>query len=116
MSRVEVQIMGQGYVLASPEGAEEALKAAAVRVNTAMCGIRDAGKIKARDRIAVLASLNLAFDLEQAQAAAPAAQTVELNNAPALTSPSPQDQDIDAVLRELIARLDQTLQRDGQLL
>jgi hypothetical protein len=28
-----------------------------------MCRIRDAGKVKARDRIAVLASLNLAFEL-----------------------------------------------------
>ncbi len=30
-----------------------------------MCRIRDAGKVKARDRIAVLASLNLAFELSQ---------------------------------------------------
>jgi cell division protein ZapA (FtsZ GTPase activity inhibitor) len=28
-----------------------------------MCRIRDAGKVRARDRIAVLAALNLAFDL-----------------------------------------------------
>jgi len=28
-----------------------------------MCRIRDAGKVKARDRIAVLAALNLAFDV-----------------------------------------------------
>ena len=28
-----------------------------------MCKIRDAGKVKARDRIAVLAALNLAFDV-----------------------------------------------------
>ena len=31
-----------------------------------MCKIRDAGKVKARDRIAVLASLNLAFDVSDA--------------------------------------------------
>ena len=111
MSRVEVQIMGQGYVLASPEGAEDALKAAAMRVNTAMCDIRDAGKIKARDRIAVLASLNLAFDLERAQSAPAAVQTPE---------PAPHgnadDTDANAVLRELIGQLDQALQSDGQLL
>ena len=107
MSRVEVQIMGQGYVLASPEGAEDALKAAAVRVNTAMCDIRDAGKIKARDRIAVLASLNLAFDLERAQ------------STPATVHPSdpvPSEANVDDHLRELIDRLDQALQNDGQLL
>ena len=33
------------------------------KVDTAMCKIRDAGKVKARDRIAVLAALNLAFDV-----------------------------------------------------
>lgn len=116
MSRVEVQIMGQGYVLASPQGAEETLKAAAVRVNTAMCGIRDAGKIKARDRIAVLASLNLAFDLEQAQSAASSPSTSDAKAMPQSAQGESESHDADAVLRELIAKLDQTLQRDGQLL
>jgi cell division protein ZapA len=35
------------------------------KVDTAMCRIRDAGKVKARDRIAVLAALNLAFDVAE---------------------------------------------------
>jgi cell division protein ZapA len=67
--RIEVNIMGQGYVLASSDGDEQAVRAAAQRVDGAMCKVRDAGKIKARDRIAVLAGLNLAFELEQAPAA-----------------------------------------------
>ncbi|MEY4980266.1 MAG: Cell division protein ZapA [Pseudomonadota bacterium] len=63
--QIEVQIMGQGYLLSCPEGGESALLDAVERVDTAMCRIRNAGKVKARDRIAVLASLNLAFELSQ---------------------------------------------------
>jgi cell division protein ZapA len=63
MKQVEVQIMGQSYLLACPEGGEQRLLEAVERVDTAMCRIRDAGKVKARDRIAVLAALNLAFDV-----------------------------------------------------
>ena len=61
--QVEVQIMGQSYLLACPEGGEQRLLEAVEKVDTAMCRIRDAGKVKARDRIAVLAALNLAFDV-----------------------------------------------------
>ncbi len=60
--QLDVQIMGQSYILGCPEGGEDRLLAAVRKVDEAMCKIRDAGKIKARDRIAVLAALNLAFD------------------------------------------------------
>ena len=63
MSRVEVSIMGQSLVLSSPDGEEDALREAAHRVDAAMCRIRDAGKVKARERIAILASLNLVFEM-----------------------------------------------------
>jgi len=53
--QVEVQIMGQSYILACPDGGQAALMQAVERVDAAMCRIRDAGKVKARDRIAVLA-------------------------------------------------------------
>lgn len=116
MSRIEVSIMGQGYVLGSPDGEEDALRAAAGRVDKAMCSIRDAGKIKARDRIAVLTSLNLAFDLTKAEE--------RLAQAPQVPAPSDTSGDIaqasgddsERALRHLIARLDQALQQDGQLL
>ena len=62
MKQIEVQIMGQGYLLGCPEGGEDRLHMAVQKVDEAMCKIRDAGKTKARDRIAVLAALNLAFD------------------------------------------------------
>jgi cell division protein ZapA len=76
MKQLEVQIMGQSYLLGCPEGGQGRLLEAVERVDTAMCKIRDAGKVKARDRIAVLAALNLAFDVAERSvpvAAAPAA-------------------------------------------
>ena len=51
MKQVEVQIMGQSYLLGCPEGGEQQLREAVDRVDAAMCKIRDAGKVKARDRI-----------------------------------------------------------------
>lgn len=104
--QIEVQIMGQSYLLGCPEGGEERLMAAVGRVDQAMCKIRDAGKIKARDRIAVLAALNLAFDQAEASTApvAPAAA------APLSAQETPQR------LSGLLARLDQALGQDGQLI
>jgi Cell division protein ZapA len=49
--QMEVQIMGQSYLLGCPEGGEAKLQAAVGKVDVAMCKIRDAGKIKARDRV-----------------------------------------------------------------
>jgi len=116
--QMEVQIMGQSYLLSCPIGGEAALLDAVNRVDTAMCRIRDAGKVKARDRIAVLASLNLAFELAQKEAAPPeAAPPAPSAPAPADTPASP---DLDPCLltrvQGLIQRLDQTLDKDGQLI
>jgi len=105
--QIEVQIMGQSYLLGCPEGGEERLLAAVGRVDAAMCKIRDAGKIKARDRIAVLAALNLAFDQNEApSSAAPA----EAASAGATPSASPER------LGQLLQRLDQALGQDGRLI
>jgi cell division protein ZapA len=71
-----------------------------------MCAIRDAGKVKARERIAVLAALNLAYALAQRPAtSAPASGTSTE------ASPAPST-DLDG----LIQRIDQALGVDGQLL
>ena len=67
MKQLEVQIMGQSYLLACPEGGEQRLLEAVEKVDTAMCKIRDAGKVKARDRIAVLAALNIADECFRAR-------------------------------------------------
>jgi cell division protein ZapA len=72
MKQIEVQIMGQSYLLGCPEGGEARLRDAVERVDLTMNRIRDAGKVRARDRIAVLASLHLAYDLGQQTAAAEA--------------------------------------------
>lgn len=77
MKQIEVQIMGQGYVLNCPDGEEERLLLAATRVDAAMCKIRDQAKVKARERVAVLAALNLAFDALGRHAQASATKTTE---------------------------------------
>ena len=101
--------MGQSYLLGCPEGGEPQLLEAVGKVDAAMCKIRDAGKIKARDRIAVLAALNLAFELaEQPKvAAAPASANADV---PALSVAE------QATLGALLGRLDQALGDDGRLL
>ena len=61
MKQVEVTIMGHGYILGCPEGGEALLATAVASVDREMSAIRDGGKVKARERIAVLAALNVAF-------------------------------------------------------
>jgi cell division protein ZapA len=109
MNQIEVQIMGQSYLLGCPEGGEARLREAVEKVDSAMCRIRDAGKVKARDRIAVLAALNLAFDLTDRAASAP-------NAVSATPEPAPMDTPSQERLNQLVARLDQVLGHDGQLL
>jgi len=108
VKQIEVQIMGQSYLLGCPEDGEAQLREAVQRVDAAMCGIRDAGKVKARDRIAVLASLNIAFDLAQRER--------ELAAAPAQAATA-GDADADAQrAAQLVQKLDQALAGDGLLL
>ena len=112
MKQIEAQIMGQTYVLGCPEGAEEQMQQSVQRVDTAMCKIRDAGKIKARERIAVLAALNLAFDhQQQSRRATPPA--------PAPLSADERELDLaqaEQRLSNLLQRLDQALGGSGLLL
>lgn len=63
MKQIEVQIMQQSYVLTCPDGQEERLIEAVRRVDMAMTRIRDSGKVRSRERVAVLAALNMAFDV-----------------------------------------------------
>jgi cell division protein ZapA len=109
MKQLEVQIMGQSYLLGCPEGGEARLLEAVERVDSAMCKIRDAGKVRARDRIAVLASLNLAFDLAEREPAAPAPAGTAVSTH-AANSADTHD------LQRLLKRLDDALNDDGQLL
>ncbi|MCO4088342.1 MAG: cell division protein ZapA [Limnohabitans sp.] len=108
--QLDVQIMGQSYILGCPVGGEEGLLSAVRKVDAAMCKIRDAGKIKARDRIAVLAALNLAFE----QLDTPPDTAGSASSAPAPGNDlSPDSQ---ARLQGLLERLDRVIKQDGQLL
>ncbi|MDO9006449.1 MAG: cell division protein ZapA [Aquabacterium sp.] len=107
MKQIEVSIMGQSYLLGCPEGGEARLKEAVSHVDREMCAIRDSGKLKARERIAVLSALNLAYELtERPAAAAP----VVAPSADSADVPSPEHVD------KLIARIDQVLGQDGHLI
>ena len=114
MKQLEVQIMGQSYLLGCPEGGEQRLLEAVEKVDTAMCKIRDAGKVKARDRIAVLAALNLAFDAGD-RAAAQALQAASLANGDRTVAGARSRAD-DMRIAQLVVRLDQALGDDGRLL
>ncbi|HJV52349.1 MAG TPA: cell division protein ZapA [Noviherbaspirillum sp.] len=63
MIQLDVSIMGQAYKLACREGEEAALREAVAYLDEKMCAIRDAGKIKGNDRIAVMAALGIAAEL-----------------------------------------------------
>jgi cell division protein ZapA len=62
MIQLDVTIMGQAYKLACKEGEQAALQTAVNYLNDKMCSIRDAGKIKGNDRIAVMAALGIAAE------------------------------------------------------
>lgn len=104
MKQLEVTIMGQSYILGCPEGGERSLLEAVASVDREMSAIRDAGKIKARERIAVLAALNLAYVLAERP----------VPHAPASTRAGTRGQTVD--VDALIARIDAALGKDGQLL
>ena len=103
MKQIEVTIMGQNYILGCPDGGERSLLEAVASVDREMSAIRDAGKIKARERIAVLAALNLAYALAD-RPSPDVVQERALDDAHA------------AHIDALIARVDAALGDDGRLL
>jgi cell division protein ZapA len=120
MKQVEVTILGQSYLLACPEGGETLLQTAVASVDREMSGIRDAGKVKARERIAVLAALNLAYRLAEAPRAAAAPAAAD-HGAVAPSSgehaeASEARRAAAAQVELLISRLDNALNEDGRLL
>ena len=105
MKQMEVTILGQSYILGCPDGGESALLEAVNNVDKEMSAIRDGGKVKARERIAVLAALNLAYALAGRP---PVRGAVAHEN----NTSASHDVDVDALIR----RLDRALGADGQLL
>ncbi|MBS0611224.1 MAG: cell division protein ZapA [Proteobacteria bacterium] len=118
MKQIEVQILQQSYLLACPDGHESRLLEAVERVDTAMTRIRDAGKVRARERIAVLAALNLAFEIADREVAELAAATAQRSATPAPpatadAAPAPVQEQR---MQQLLLRLEQALGDDGRLL
>jgi cell division protein ZapA len=105
MKQIEATILGQSYVLACPPDGESLLREAVAIVDREMSAIRDANKVKARERMAVLAALNLAY--QQAD-----------RNRQAAPAPAVRAADSDGTLdvEHLIRRIDRVLGQDGQLL
>ncbi|MEF7615535.1 cell division protein ZapA [Aquincola sp. MAHUQ-54] len=101
MKQMEVTILGQSYILGCPDGGESSLMAAVASVDREMSAIRDAGRVKARERIAVLAALNLAYQLAERPPAPPAEGEAP---APAID------------IGQLVRRIDTALGDDGHLL
>ena len=115
MKQIEVQILQQSYLLACPDGQESRLLDAVERVDTAMTRIRDAGKVRARERIAVLAALNLTFEVADRDAAAAKAAAQPAPAGAPISAVAPTEEDT-LRLQSLLGRLDQALGQDGQLL
>jgi len=109
MKQVEVSILGQVYMLGCPEGGETLLNAAVATVDKEMTSIRESGKVKARERIAVLAALNVAYQLAERGAATSATPPTRA------AATRADDGDVTGV-DELIRRVDAALADDGQLL
>jgi cell division protein ZapA len=62
MIHLDVTIMGQPYRLACKEGEEATLREAVHYLDGKMCALRDSGKVKGTDRIAVMAALSVAAE------------------------------------------------------
>jgi cell division protein ZapA len=112
MKQLEVTILGQVYMLGCPDGGEALLATAVASVDKEMTTIRDTGKVKARERIAVLAALNLAYQLAERGTGGALPGAVETSRHNAAGGDRDSSLDIDALLR----RVDAALGDDGQLL
>lgn len=62
MIQLDVTIMGNPYRLSCKEGEERTLKEAVSYLDGKMCALRDSGKVKGNDRIAVMAALSVAAE------------------------------------------------------
>jgi cell division protein ZapA len=62
MIQLDVTIMGQPYRLACKDGEQRALKEAVTFLDSKMTALRDSGKVKGNDRIAVMAALSMAAE------------------------------------------------------
>ena len=62
MIQLDVTIMGLPYRLSCRDGEEKTLREAVAYLDGKMCALRDSGKVKGTDRIAVMAALSVAAE------------------------------------------------------
>lgn len=62
MIHLDVTIMGQPYRLTCRDGEERTLREAVSYLDGKMCALRDSGKVRGTDRIAVMAALGVAAE------------------------------------------------------
>ena len=62
MIHLDVTIMGQPFRLACREGEQRTLREAVHYLDGKMCALRDSGKVRGTDRIAVMAALSVAAE------------------------------------------------------
>ncbi len=108
MKQIEVTILGQSYRLMCPDDGEDALRSAVQTVDDEMSAIRDAGKVKARERMAVLAALNLAYRLAERVPTPEVYHSLQHDD---VAEGVPQD-----TIERLVRRIDNALRNDGHLL
>ncbi len=116
MKQVEVSILGQAYMLGCPEGGDALLAASVAAVDREMTTIRESGKVRARERIAVLAALNMAYQLAEHAAAVGVSHSTSGPLAVSRHNASATDAADAVQLDALVARIDEALRVDGQLL
>ncbi|MHC9511733.1 cell division protein ZapA [Kangiella sp. M94] len=95
---INITILGKEFQVASPESEHQKLLQAASFLDKRMKEIREAGKVLGLERIAVMAALNLSY---------------ELINTPALDSD--QAQDIEQRLSHMSQKIDQALKHSEQI-
>jgi len=116
LKQIEVTILGQAYRLGCPEGGEALLRTAVASVDKEMLAVRDAGKIKARERIAVLAALNLGYQLAERGPASAAAALTQASATSAASTTTEVTGTAEADIDALLLRVDDALADDGHLL
>jgi len=97
-AHLNVKILEKEYQIACPASERNALLDSAELLNKRMREIRDSGKVVGLDRIAVMAALNMANDMLQAQAKGQALESI-----------------LGDRLRQLSNRVDTALTTTGQL-
>lgn len=112
MKPVDIQIMGHNYRVGCPDDGEASLKEAARMVDHAMTTIRQAGMVRSHERMAILTSINLAYELAQLR--------TEVQDLRQQVHKHTQETQAEiaqyALCEDLIARLDSALGEDGHLL